>query len=241
MKKFTRQFIALPLLAVVLAGALTAACSKDDSKGDEQAYVCETCAGTPDALPANDASAKGVYKGTFTGSSGTITIDIQNGSDTITATLVIDGTSIALTSTVSVVAGQSYVAPFTGTYNGSTITLTFSVGASGSNPTLVTSGIPGHPDATFQVIKETSTSLVEAFEGTYTADGESGTFNIVLSRGINKWGYTARANDDGEINSGSGDIQGNNLYNEEGEIVGIIDGDEITGTTAVEIDGHRTL
>lgn len=240
-KKATLQFI----LPIFLIGILFVSCSKND---DTTTYSCIACKTMPDALAENDASIKGVYKGIIIGSTGTISINIQNGSNTITATMVLDGVSVTLTSNVGVVNGQSYVAPFTGTFNGSPISVTFSVGLSGANPTMVSSSIPGHPNAVFKLVKETSTSMIEAFEGTYSvSDGEKGVFNLVLSRAISKFGYIARENGQTETNTGDGKVNTNNELVEDGLVLGKISGDEISGSFknsdnfTVTISGKRTL
>src|SRR5690554_5741523 len=181
------------LLVLLSAGIAFNSCSEDDGTQKTDTYTCDTCASTPDALPENDNSAKGVYKGIEVGSSGTLSIDIQNGSNTITGYMTLDGLSATLTSNVSYVDGQPYIAPFTGTYDGNPVTITFSVAAGGGVPTVISSDIPGHPDAVFTIYKETSTSLIEAFEGAYSiSGGESGTFNILLSRAFNLWGGIAK-------------------------------------------------
>ena len=222
-------------------------CSKDDSKSTP-AYACATCHDTPDALAVNDASVMGIYKGIVVGSTGTISINIQNGSNTITGTMVLDGTTVLLTSNVTVVDGQSYVAPFTGTYNGSPISITFSVGLGGATPTVVTSDIPGHPTAIFEIYKETSTSLIEAFQGTYSKPGESGVFNIVLSRALAKWGGVAKENGGTENNEVSGTINASNqLIEENGTNMATISGDVMSGSfsdgngATITINGTRTL
>lgn len=234
MKKI-QKVTRLLFFPALLAGTLTLvnACSKDEDPTPviPAAYVCTTCADTPIALAANDVSNKGVYKGVVIGSTGTISINIQNGSNDITATMVLDGQSILLTSTVGVVDGQPYIAPFTGTFNGSAISLTFSVGLGGENPTMVTSDIPGHPNAIFDLYKETSTSLIEAFEGSFVeANGKSGTFNAIVSRGLNKWGAITKSDQTGEIdNYISGFVVNNNQLMIEGEsfIVASINGDAL--------------
>jgi hypothetical protein len=154
------------LCAIVTSSVIAISCSKSDDTASTPAYTCTTCKTTPDATAANDASNKGVYKGVIIGSSGTIKFDLQG--TTITAVMVLDGVTATLTSTVNVVAGQTYVAPFTGTLGGQAVSITFSVGATGQNPTVTTSSIPGHPSSTFSIIKETSASLIECFEGTYS-------------------------------------------------------------------------
>ncbi len=234
------------ILLLALSG-VTSSCSDDDDK-NETAYECLTCVDTPDALAVNDNSIKGVYKGIVVGSTGTISINIQNGSSTITATMVLDDDTILLTSTVEVVEGQTYIAPFTGTYNGSPISITFSVGLSGANPTVVTSSIPGHPNAVFQVFKETSTALIEAFEGTYTKTGETGVFNIVLSSALGGFSGISKDNQTNETNDVDGDYNANgDLIDENGTVLGTVTGDELDGNfidgngDQVVITGYRTL
>lgn len=245
-KQKTKQFL---MLAVVLFGIsiITFSCSKSDSSTP---YTCSTCHSAPDALAANDASAKGIYKGIEVGSSGTLSINIQNGSSTITGTLVLDGITAALTSSVTYNAGQAYLAPFTGTYNGSAVTITFSVGLGGGTPTVVSSNIPGHPNATFTLYKETSTSLIEAFEGTYSKTGETGVLNLLLSRGLNLWGGVALNNAAGSTASDvNGTINANNqlIVTSNGANIGTISGDEIHGTfqgsnnETITVTAHRTL
>ena len=116
--KLLKKTKAIVMLVVVIFWVSLAliSCSKDSA-----AYTCATCHSTPEALAANDASAKGIYKGTEVGSSGTLSINIQNGSSTITGTMVLDGVSVALTSSVAYVDGQAYVAPFTGVFRNAEI------------------------------------------------------------------------------------------------------------------------
>ena len=139
------------------------ACKKSDNI-PAATYSCTTCKTTPDALAANDASSKGIYKGLVIGSSGTIIFNIANNNTAITAIMVIDGITVNLASTVTWVARQAYVADLTGTLNGSVVTIHFSVGPSGSTPTVTSSTILGHPNVSLNIIKETSAGLVECFE-----------------------------------------------------------------------------
>lgn len=248
--KNTKSILAVLTISVFLSIVCISfnSCSKDSSS--TPSYECTTCASTPDALAENDGSAKGVYKGIVVGSSGSLYIDIQNGTDLITGTLIIDGVSVALTSSVSYVSGQPYVAPFTGIYNGSPISITFSVGLSGGTPTVTSSDIPGHPNTVFTLYKETSTSLIEVFEGGYTKPGKTGTFNILLSRGLNLWGGIAKGNEAGaEVDEIDGTIDSSNrlIESSNGTILGTLSGDEINGSfqdgngDTVTIHGERTL
>lgn len=239
--KFISVFLPLLLFAAV-------SCKKS-SNNNSSSYQCTTCSKTSDAAAQNDASTKGVYKGIVVGSSGTIKFDIANNGNTITAVMIIDGTTVNLSSNVSWTNGQPYVAPFTGTMNGQPVTINFSVGLSGSNPTITSANIPGHPNAIITVVKEPSTSLVECFEGTYkTTKPESGVFNILLSRSLGLWGGVARQ--DGTTNSDdvSGTVDANGkMKDDNGVVVGTLSGDIISGTftdnnnTKVTISGKRTL
>lgn len=243
---------AYTVVALVFFGLFVfiTSCSKDDDSDNNSnpTYSCKTCSDTPDALPANDASAKGVYKGVVVGSSGTISVNIQNGSDVITATLVLDGVTAVLTSNISYVEGEPYIAPFTGTFNGSPVSITFSVGLGGSEPTVTSADIPGHPDAVVLLAKETSTSLIEAFEGKYKINGiETGTFNIILSSALGKFGGIAKNIITGEIDEVDGDYSVTGQLSDDGRILGTIVGDELKGVftdsdgKVITISGKRTL
>lgn len=228
------------------------ACKKDKDPGTP-AYTCTTCTDTPDALAANDGSSKGIYKGVVLGSSGTIMFNIANNGTDITAVMVLDGQTVNLSSSVAWIAGQPYVADFTGTLNGAAVTITFSVGLSGGTPTVTSSNIPGHPSATLVVIKETSTNLVECFEGTYsTTLPETGSFNIIVLRTAGLWGGVARITggtsaDDDDID---GTISNNQLSSQMGAgtvVVGTLNGDQLNGSfvdsnnSTVTVTGRRTL
>lgn len=243
-----KQLLSLLIPAFAIA-AIFSSCKKDDDNGGPSTYTCANCVKTPEAKAANDNSSKGIYKGVVIGSSGTIKFDLSNDGSTMTATLVIDGKTATLTSSVAWTGGQSYVAPFTGTLNGQPVTVTFSVDFDGSDPIIVASSIPGHPNTVFSIAKETSTSLVEAFEGTYsTTKPETGTFNILVSRQLGKWGGVARENgttDRDEI-EGTLDAAGK-IKDERGREMGTLSGDNITGqfqdsgNQTVTISGKRTL
>lgn len=94
--------------------------------------------------------------------------DIMNRGNTITATLVIDGVQTTLTSYAQWTANAPYVGNFTGTMNGSPVSIKFSIDMDGTNPVVTSADIPGHQNAVFDVIKETSKNLVECFNGTYS-------------------------------------------------------------------------
>lgn len=236
------------MLCSVLLIMLSISCKK--SKDDEKAaYTCVTCTARPEATAANDASSKGIYKGVIIGSSGTIKFDIANGNTTIVAVMVIDGVSVTLSSGVTWAAGQAFTSAFTGILNGAPVSVTFSVSTTGQSPTVTAYNIPEHPNASFDLIKETSSNLIECFEGTYaTTKPEKGTFNLVLSRTMKAYSGSSRVNGNNVSNPFSGKLNGNNqMLNDENKVVGTITGDELQGTssnsggTSVTINAKRTL
>ena len=233
-----KQHLVVALLAILSFSA----CKKSDST-PAAAYTCTTCKTTPDAIAANDASSKGIYKGVVIGSSGTLVINIANGGATITAIMVIDGITVNLTSAVAWVAGQPYVADFTGTMNGSAVVIHFSVGVNGNTPIATSTTIPGHTTASLNLIKETSTGLVECFEGTYhSTKPEDGVLNFILSRTLSNWYGFARPNGaNASGTAGSGTISNNKLIDptQNNQSLGTLSGDNLDGTF---LDGNgRTI
>jgi hypothetical protein len=233
----------LPIFACIL---LASACKKDKDPVTAP-YNCAACVTAPEALVANNASSKGIYKGVLIGSTGTIKFNVANNGTDITAIMVIDGTTINLSSTIEWTSGAAYVAPFTGTYNGSPVTVNFSVGMDGSNPIVTSSDIPGHAGADFLIIKETSTSLVEAFIGTYHSSlPEDGVFNILLNRSTNTWNAIARENGETNQNYADGTINNNVLINGS-QNIGTLNGDDLNGSfmdanqSTITITGKRVL
>lgn len=234
-------------LAALSCSAIFNSCKKSDDSSTPT-YTCTTCVSAPEAKAANDNLSKGMYKGVVVGSTGTIKFNIANDSSSITATMVLDGQTVVLTSNVTWTAGQSYMAPFTGTLNGQAITINFRVDFDGGNPIITSADIPGHPNATFDIVKETSSALIECFEGTYsTTEPETGTFNILLSRQLGKWGGVARKDGDPTPNEASGVIVNGMLKDDDGHEIGTLSGDNITGSfkdsdnNTVTVNGKRTL
>ena len=237
------------ILAIVTIATVAISCKKSPTT-TTPAYTCAACKTTPDAVAANDGSNKGVYKGVVIGSTGTIMFNLANSGTTITAIMVIDGVTVNLNSAVSIVAGQTYVAPFTGTLNGSAVSITFSVSSIGANPTVTTSSIPGHPTSSFAIIKETSASLVECFEGTYsTTKPETGTFNVILSRGLKLHGGASRKDGSTTSNSFNGTINANNELIDvpSNNYLATLSGDVLSGKfvdgngSTVNVTGKRTF
>ncbi len=232
------------LLAVCLMAITLFSCKK--SSDDNPPYKCATCTTTPEAQAAHDASSKGIYKGVLIGSSGTISFNIANNGNTITAVMVIDGTTVNLTSNVTWVAGTAYIAPFTGSMGGQTVTINFSVDQTGLNPMVTSSSIPGHPNAIFTIVKESSTSLVEAFQGTYTKPSsggtETGTFNMLLAKPLNKFRVLSRKTGSSSASEPFEGSYSNGVLSYTyssgagtGTLTGSVNGDVVSGTL---VDGY---
>jgi hypothetical protein len=211
-------------------------------------YTCTSCNTAPEAKSANDLSSKGIYKGIIIGSTGTIKFDISNDLSTITAILKIDGKTGNLTSSVTWTAGIAYIADFTGTFDGNPVTVKFSVDATGTNPKVISSNIPGHLSANFVIDKEKSSGLLECFEGTYsTTKPENGTFNILISRKLGKFGGISRETGSTSKDDIDGTIDVSNNIISNGTTMGKLSGDEISGSFkdsdghTVTFNGKRTL
>ena len=218
-------------MLVLFTFIFAVSCKK--SSNDQDSSTCTNCATSPDAKPANDASSKGVYKGIVIGSSGTVMFDVLNGGSSITATLAIDGITSILTSDVEWSSDAAYVGNFTGTFNGNAVRVSFSVQPDGSNPVVTAASIPGHPNAVFTVVKETSSNLIECFEGKYTTTApETGTFNLLLSRSAGLYGGIVRETGDITVSEFSGVINSaNHLIDSDSQMdMGVLNGNTISGS-----------
>lgn len=233
-------------LTVACAALFFASCDKKDLI-PQAPYECTSCVNTPEANAMHDNSTKGIYKGFVIASTGTIKFNIDNNGTGISAVMVLDGQTVNLTSSVTWEDGEPYVAPFTGTLNGNPVSITFSVDVSGQNPTITASNIPGHPNATIVVVKETSFNLIETFEGTYSvSDGETGKFNILMARSMGYWGGASREDGTTDTEQHGGYII-NNVLMEDQTTIGVLAGDNINGSFTnadnhtVTVTGRRTL
>jgi hypothetical protein len=216
-----KLLLSATLLSVIVIFVTAMGCKKKDKDDTTTttSYSCASCTTTPEAAAANDNTSKGIYKGIIVGSSGTIKFDIGNTDSTLRAYMTIDGVSVTLTATVKWASGTSYVSPFTGTMNGSAVSITFSVDQTGANPTVTAIDIPGHPGATLSISKETSTNLIKCFEGTAKnlTTGKSSTFDLLLSVSLKKW--TARVREDGSTGTATvdGSFEGTTLSFDDGK------------------------
>lgn len=232
------------LMFGLLLGA--AGCEKDEEE-KVAAFTCTTCKNTPDAKAENNASSKGVYKGVVVGSSGIITFDLQNSGATVNASLTLDGQVILLTATNLPVAGQTFTGTFTGTFNAQSYSISFTVGATGANPTITAATIPGHATIKFQLYKETSDNLIQAFEGTTEGVKDSGAkqtgqLNLLASTKTSTWAALSTNSGSTGVNIVTGKISGSTFTCDCGAtttVVGTLAGDEITGTYKGS-DNHGT-
>ena len=176
------------------------------------------------------------------GSSGTIKFNILNAGSLITAEMILDGEVINLQSSITWQAGQAYFAPFTGVHNGQVVSVDFSVGASGSTPTVTSINIPGHPNAVIEVIKETSDNQIKCFEGTFSGD-DSGGLNVILSEQLGYWTGVAHNSVSGTNTPFNGTLSGNNINcncQSGTSVNATLSGDEITSGTWNDGSGTGT-
>ncbi|APA00510.1 hypothetical protein [Flavobacterium commune] len=158
------------LLLSLLACASLLSCSNDDNDDNN-------LSNSPTATASYDSKNYGIYKGVFVGSTGTIVINLKNNGTTLSATLVIDGTSYTYTSQDAVTEGSNTEITFT--HNNDYFD--FTVNANGTNPTVSNIHISGHPEAAINVGKEESDVQVYCYVGTFIEDGiTGGTWNLII-------------------------------------------------------------
>ncbi len=254
----------LKIIAILLTVVVAFSCNKDDNdEDDDDDYTCTSCASAPIAVAENNTINKGVYKGVLIGSTGALIFNIQNTTNTITGTLVIDGDVADLTcEAVDLDVTADFEASFTGTLNGHLVIIRFHVEKDGTNPTIVSATIPGHPNTAFLVAKETSDALLECYEGTYNISGswsETGTYNFLVARknGGGIWkglvaedGFPEEAQSDTDLMSGNNLVDANRLGLGRDVVIGTISGHTISGNFVDRYDdeevtithkGKRTL
>ncbi|HVT86759.1 MAG TPA: hypothetical protein VHD35_16255 [Chitinophagaceae bacterium] len=162
----------LSTIICIAVGLLIVTCSKNNNSQNDGLQ------NTPTAKATYDNSNYGIYKGIFVGSTGYVIININN-DNTVSATLKIDGITYNFTSSQTIQLNQPASINFISGAN----SFTFSVAANGANPAISNLVISGHPAAAIAVLKESSSELVEVFEGTYAENavgGELGAFNLAI-------------------------------------------------------------
>lgn len=166
------------LISSILLFAYSCSKSKEPEKEKENENEV-TLVTYPDADAAHDEKSGGVYKGVIIGSTGTVKIILQH--DTISAEVTIDGETKVMTPQNMPVGWTSGYALEEVVFAADDWTLTFSVSTNGHNPYVSSVSIPGHTDVAVHIVKEQSTTLVRAFEGSFgKGDSIWGTMNFVL-------------------------------------------------------------
>lgn len=211
-----KRLISLSTVLVLFLSLLS--CSKDSTTPATPLVT------TPEADATEDSSSGGVYKGAFVGSSGVIKVTLQKGK--VEVILTLDGVTKTLTTTALATWKTGQAISNVDFINGDW-KATFSVAAGGASPS-VTLVIPGHT-ITVALMKEKSTLLIKAYEGTY-AGSETGNFNFVV-RGSELLGIS-RSTDGKTVNPFYGTVSGNTITLTNIQATGTINGDVVSGVWA---------
>lgn len=225
-----------PVLLFICISAFLLGCKKESSSP----YVCSDCVSSSEAKQEFDWSTKGIYKGVVVGSSGTIKFDVMNyDASAIRAILKLDGQTTELTSTKPWTSDLGYEAEFKGTLNGQTVSLVLSLGVGGTVVDVMNVTIPGHPGAAILAAKETSTALVEGFEGTFEGRDGPGIINFLLVRNSKRWYAEIKLNGSQRVQGANGEIVNNEIKDYDGTYIATISNHEISGTPK-DSDGSLT-
>ncbi len=179
------------LLLLAFVGIL-AACSSDDDNGNDPVTSDVDNSGLtmiPAAVGEFNNKNFGYYKGIVSGSSGTVEVNLFNDGN-VWAKMKIDGVTYNFTTTETAVLDEAVTGL---TFVSGNSSFDFNVNADGSNPTITDINIENHPFAFVEIIKEYSTDLVRAYEGTFSGDS-TGTFAL-LRIGNQLYGYTNETGD----------------------------------------------
>lgn len=206
----------------------------------------------PEAKATYDNTSGGIIKGTMVGSSGVFKFVLKNGNDSVYCLTTFDGVTGMLTTTdlSTWTPGQAINrAKFSGKLGSTDVVVYLTCAANGSG-IVVDFQIAGHFIVSTP-IKETSTQLVKAYEGTYKTTKisdkstvDEGVFNFVM------------------INNGIFGTRYSKTHNESRNIKGIVNGSVLTvddkvmsiddtkvscditnseGTEKLVVSGKRTL
>ncbi|RTY95353.1 hypothetical protein [Flavobacterium sp. GT3R68] len=230
-------------------------CSDSDPKSDvpnevvSAPYRCLSCKTVSEAKSENDSSFEGIYVGVNPKSS--VVVDLMNATDALTAKMRIGGEVVNFSAKDYILDGDTYMAHFDGQYQNEPIAFNFSVLADGSNAKIASDSFP----EVFTVVKETSTSMIEVFDGTWTVKDDPtpleieaknieldtisfepdaiyvvGRFNMLLARsnGQNAWWRGVNTLNQ-LITYPSGLIQSNQMFDTENHFIGTLNMDELRG------------
>lgn len=234
MKRIHSMTSILVVLTIILC--INYSCSKSSNSSNNNGGLQTQ----PTAQASYDNQSGGVYKGELTGSSGYFEVNLQASKPFIIYQWTNPAgsmDSLFTTSLAGWASGQAISkAVFTGS-DGSVFW--FSVGASGSNPSIDSVYIPSHPNPVYaSVVKETSGNLVKVFQGTATAVSnpsqcQNATVNLWIAGNAAAGTYLAPNGDHG---GGTGTVSGNQVSivmgNEGGTLTIGGNGNSVTGTVS---------
>ena len=238
----TTKFLSCVLIFII--STLFIAC-------DDQTEVPKLVS-APEAKAAYDNNSGGVIKGVMVGSSGVFKFVLKNGNDSVYCTTTFDGASGMLTTTdlADWSPGEAIErAKFSGKLGSTDVVVYLSCAANGT-AIVVDFQIAGHFIVSTP-IKETSTQLVKAYEGTYkttkisdNSTVDEGIFNFVLiNNGIFGTRYSSTHSESRNI---KGIVNGNTLTVD--DKVMSIDDTKVScnitisdGTEKLVVNGNRTL
>jgi hypothetical protein len=165
----SRSVKLLSFIATFVVAVFVSSCSESDDVPNNTSsrvpYQCVSCVKTSDALPENDSNSKGIYKGVF--ANGTFELDIRNNSEEIKGTVFFNSKKIDMYELSSGYVKGELRAVLRGVLDGKKFSMTFLVNEDGSNPKVYDFSLPNGLPISAEVIKETSNSLYESFEGKY--------------------------------------------------------------------------
>lgn len=212
------------LILLFLMGFSFIGCSSSDDSSTPSGG--DTFATAPEAKEEHDDSNYGVYKGIFTGSSGIVYVNIYN-SGSISAKMVIDGTTYNFTTSGTVTDGQEIANLL---FSSGSNSFHFNVLGNGEDPVIDNINIASHPNAAVQMFKEYSFAQIKCYEGTF-AGGSVGTFNLATAADGYALGLAKPNDEDGSIYL-DGTFTGNSLSGtfEGGTFSGTIGTNTISGT-----------
>lgn len=235
------------MLCLILLTASVYSCSKDEK---EEPKAVATLATSPEAKAAYDNNSGGVIKGVLVGSSGIFKFSLKNGNDSVYCKVTFDGVSGTLTTTElnSWTPGQAISnAHFTGMLGATAVSVSLSSAADGTG--ISTSFEIANHFVVATPLKETSTLLVKAYEGTYrnstisnNATTDEGIFNFVV---MNNYVYGTRYSSTYKQSRNiKGTVSGNSL-NVDGKVFQIDDQTVSASLSDTEeklvVAGKRTL
>jgi len=185
-------------IAVLIASLTFVSCKKDDGEKGINIQASE-------AKPEFDASNYGVYRGVFAVGNGCIVINLNNSGTTPVAHVEVNGKKYTLTTTDAPAEGVGT----TITFSKESDIVVFSVNANGTNPKITSATIAGKSEQVI-VAKETSTTVVECYLGTFSGGGVAGTFNMVITGDKLNVSYSFTGDTYPE-SYGSGNLSGNSI------------------------------